>query len=272
MLNILRKSTIFPRAGDSPWSRFWYTYNLEAEEYDREFLQRYQGDMNNTMIFSGLLVAALATFASMTVNDLSPDPNLLMLVLVQNILISVNSTAGTVPQGIPLPAWEGPSVSVVWYQTLLYASLACSLLVALGAVLAAQWLSRYSAVDERGTAEDRCKRRQQKFDGLEAWRFRIFLEALPILLQFSLFLFSVSLCAYMWNQQRIIASVLIALNGLGGLLWAYTVVVSTVYPDSPYDTPLSDLLAQSFKRSSNATASLLRYSRLANTPAGFVGV
>ncbi|KAH8081324.1 hypothetical protein BXZ70DRAFT_876653, partial [Cristinia sonorae] len=51
MLIILRKSTIVSRTGDTPWARFWYTYNLEADEYDKEFLQRYQGDMNNTMIF-----------------------------------------------------------------------------------------------------------------------------------------------------------------------------------------------------------------------------
>ncbi|KAH8091362.1 hypothetical protein BXZ70DRAFT_482641 [Cristinia sonorae] len=200
--------------------------------------------MNTTMIFSGLFTAVTATIASMTVSGLSQDPNVVMQVLLQNILISVNSTSGSIPQGIPLPEWNGPSVSIVWFQTLLYASLVCSLLVALGAVLATQWLSRYRAVDERGTIEDRGKRRQQKFDGLRVWGFRLFLEALPILLQFSLLLFGVSLCAYMWDQQRVIAAVLIFANGVGGLLWLFTLIVSAIYPESPYDTPLSDLLAR----------------------------
>ncbi|KAH8099646.1 hypothetical protein BXZ70DRAFT_1027260 [Cristinia sonorae] len=244
ILVTLRKSTIIPREGETKWVRFWSKYQQEADEYDKEFLERYKSDMNNTMIFSGLLTSALATIAALTVSGLSQDPNLVTQTLLLNMLIVLNSTSGSMPHGFPVPMWDGPSVSIIWFQTLLYTSLVCSLMVALGAVLASQWLSRYSAVDERGTVEDRGKRRQQKFDGLAAWQFRAFLEALPILLQFSLLLFGISLCAFMWGQQRIIAAVLISANGLGGLLWMYSVIVSTIYSGSPYHTPLSDFLAQ----------------------------
>ncbi|KAH8103113.1 hypothetical protein BXZ70DRAFT_772982 [Cristinia sonorae] len=243
ILVTLRQSNIVPRGDETKWVRFWNKYNQEADEYDREFLQRYKEDMNTTMIFSGLFTAVTATIASMTISNLSQDPNLFTQVLLHNIFVSLNHTGEFIHMDIPLSPWTGPSVSVVWSQTFLYASLVCSLLVALGAVLATQWLSRYNAVDERGTVEDRGKRRQQKFDGLKTWYFRTFLEALPILLQFSLLLFGISLCAYMWAQQRAIAAILIFANGLAGLLWLYTVVVSAIYPESPYDTPLSDLLA-----------------------------
>ncbi|KAH8085450.1 hypothetical protein BXZ70DRAFT_561242 [Cristinia sonorae] len=193
ILVTLRKSNIVPREGETKWVRFWHKYNMEADEYDREFLERYRSDMNTTMIFSGLFTAVTATIASITISSLSPDPTVTTNILLLNILISLNHTGDAIPQGMPLPSWDGPSTSTIWFQTFLYASLVCSLLVALGAVLATQWLSRYSAVDDRGTVEDRGKRRQQKFDGLEAWNFRPFLEALPILLQFSLLLFGVSL-------------------------------------------------------------------------------
>ncbi|KAH8085449.1 hypothetical protein BXZ70DRAFT_561331 [Cristinia sonorae] len=255
ILRTLRRSSIVPRDDETKWVRFWNKYTQEADAYDREFLERYRGDMNNTMVFSGLLTAALATVASMTISGLSQDPNDLTHALLQNMLVAIIALNGTsdasLSPSIPTPTWNGPSTSVIWFQTLLYSSLVCSLLVALGAVLALQWLSRYNATEERGTVEDRCKRRQQKFDGLQVWHFRAFLEALPLLLQFSLLLFGVSLCAFMWDQQHIIASVLIAVNGVGGLLWVYTVVVSAIYPDSPYDTPLSDFFQHRVSKSSN---------------------
>ena len=31
--------------------RFWTTYNTAAEEYDEEFLRKYNGDMDTSMIF-----------------------------------------------------------------------------------------------------------------------------------------------------------------------------------------------------------------------------
>ncbi|KAH8106771.1 hypothetical protein BXZ70DRAFT_903609 [Cristinia sonorae] len=189
----------------------------------------------------------------MSISTLSQDPNLVTQTILLNIVLLLNTTDSSMPQGLPMPTWDGPSISIIWAQRFLYLSLVCSLLVALGAVLATQRLSRYRAVDERGTVEDRGKRRQQKFDGLQAWGFRVFLETLPILLQFSLLLFGISICAYMWSQQRVIAGVLIFTNALGALLWLYTVVVSAIYPESPYDTPISNLLA-SKKKTTNDTS------------------
>ncbi|KAH8099500.1 hypothetical protein BXZ70DRAFT_894650 [Cristinia sonorae] len=255
ILVTLRRSNIVPRGDETKWVRFWNKYNQEADEYDREFLERYKEDMSTTMIFSGLFTAVTATIASMSISNLSQDPNLFTQILLHNIFVSLNNTGEFIQMDMPLLPWTGPSKSVIWSQTFLYLSLVCSLLVALGAVLATQWLSRYKAVDERGSVEDRGKRRQQKFDGLQAWGFRIFLEALPLLLQLSLLLFGISLCAYMWSQQRFIAGVLMFVNAFGGLLWVYTVVVSTIYPESPYDTPLSDFLQASAKRARKAATS-----------------
>ncbi|KAH8085448.1 hypothetical protein BXZ70DRAFT_561577 [Cristinia sonorae] len=244
ILVTLRRSNIVPRDGETRWVRFWHKYQTEADDYDREFLARYKEDMSTTMIFSGLFTAVTATVASMTISNLSQDPNLFTQILLHNIFVSLNHTGEFIQMDMPLLAWNGPSKSVVWSQTFLYASLICSLLAALGAVLATQWLSRYSAVDERGTVEDRGRRRQRKYDGLRTWHFRAFLEALPILLQISLLLFGIALCAYLWDQSRAIALVLIVINTVGGLLWLFTLLASSIYPDSPYDTPLSDFLAR----------------------------
>lgn len=47
----LRRSSIVPRDGETKWVRFWHKYQTEADEYDREFLERYKEDMSTTMIF-----------------------------------------------------------------------------------------------------------------------------------------------------------------------------------------------------------------------------
>ncbi|KAH8100425.1 hypothetical protein BXZ70DRAFT_1024450, partial [Cristinia sonorae] len=139
ILVTLRKSNIIPRDGETKWVRFWNKYTQEADDYDREFLERYKNDMNTTMIFSGLFTAVTATIASMTISGLSQDPNIVTQTLLFNMVLLLNRTDDSIPRGIPIPSWDGPSASVIWFQTLLYASLVCSLLVALGAVLATQW-------------------------------------------------------------------------------------------------------------------------------------
>ncbi|TCD61472.1 hypothetical protein EIP91_008389 [Steccherinum ochraceum] len=246
LLATLKRSTIVPQDIVDVWARFWNIYKKEADEYDLEFLSRYREDMNTCMIFAGLFTAVTATVASMTISDLSPDPNQTTQALLLNILLVLNSTSGSPPATFPLPAFNGPPTIVIWYQSLLYASIACSLFAALGAVLGIQWLSRYSSVGERGTLEDRCKERQRKFDGLEAWHLRRVLEALSTLLQLSLFLFAAAVCAYMSTQQTIVAAVLISVMGTGAVFYFSTVGLAVIYRDCPFSTPLSESLREGF--------------------------
>lgn len=172
--------------------------------------------------------------------DLGPDPTVTTHLLLQAVVLSLNGSASTVlPSSSLSPAWNGPSNTVIWVQSLLYASLASSLFAALGALLAKQWLSHYRSVGERGSMETRCMERQRKFASLEAWHFRTVLEALPVLLQLSLLLFGLGLSAYMWSQQRTIALVLIIANGLGALFYFWIVGASLLSSDSPFHTPLS---------------------------------
>lgn len=217
-----------------------------------------------TIAQAGLFSAVTATIASMTIADLKPDPNDTTQALLQNIWLSLNHTDGLSLTPIPLPDWEGPPISVIWVQSFLYASLACSLFAALGAVLGKQWLSRYGGVGERGAVEDRCKDRQRKFDGLRNWHFRRILEALPVLLQLSLLLFALALSAFMWSQQRVVAIVVIAANSIGGLFYLSVMGVSLYSADSPFHTPLSDIIH-------NLTVNIFRLSgkfriQLENSP------
>ena len=174
-------------------------------------------------------------------SNLLPDPNQQTEALLRIIALSINASAvALLPD--PSPVQADPSRTTIWVQCLLYASIVCSLFAALGAVLGKQWLDHYMSVGERGTIETRGMERQRKFAALEAWHFRTILEFLPILLQASLFLFAIALCAFMWDIQRTVAKVLIITNGIGFLLYFVSVVASILFEDCPFQSSLSRII------------------------------
>jgi Family of unknown function (DUF6535) len=111
-----------------------------------------------------------------------------------------------------LPVWIGPSFTTIWIQTLAYMSLSTSLLAAFGAVLAKQqWLGHFKTSRfGRGALNERCQRRQQKLDGLEAWDFSTIIATLPIFLHLSLLFFGIALAANIWTLQHTVAGVIMA--------------------------------------------------------------
>lgn len=56
---LLQYSTIVSRETGDSGARFWNTYKKEAEEYDTDFLGRYNGDMDTSMIFVSSLTTSL---------------------------------------------------------------------------------------------------------------------------------------------------------------------------------------------------------------------
>ncbi|THH27456.1 hypothetical protein EUX98_g6735 [Antrodiella citrinella] len=182
ILDVLQRSKIAPPKADS-WALLWNRYKSLSDEYDDDLVKRYREDMETSSIFAGLFSAVVATVASMTLPTLSADPNIKTQIVLQAILLSLNHTAGNPAEIATSVEWNGPSTSVLWVQSLLYASLACSLFAALASVVGRQWLGKYSSIGEHGTLEDRCRERQRKFDALKMWHFFSVLEAIPVLLQ-----------------------------------------------------------------------------------------
>ncbi|KAG1867663.1 hypothetical protein F4604DRAFT_1584976 [Suillus subluteus] len=244
VLDVLKDSTIASKTGKDDRSRFWGQYKRVAEEYDDEFLERYNGDMDIVLIFSGLFSAVSTTFIVAMESKLSPDPddttNALLTQLVQIGL--GNFTAAGSTAASPASGWS-PSTLNIRIQSIAYASLSFSLLAAFGAVLGKQWLGYYKSHRYgRGSQEERMKRRQEKFDDIVMWYFDAVVQSFPILLQFSLFLFGIALGANMWSQQYTIAWVIIATTVFGFLFYSLTVMAALVSPACPFQTPISTML------------------------------
>ena len=51
IVSTLRSSNIFPRLASDPTLGFWDTYQVEADEHDRELFEKYNGSMDTGLIF-----------------------------------------------------------------------------------------------------------------------------------------------------------------------------------------------------------------------------
>ncbi|KAJ7191242.1 hypothetical protein GGX14DRAFT_407306 [Mycena pura] len=220
---------------------FWNAYKPLADEFDKEFKEKYGTNLDTSLIFAGLFSAVSSAFIIQIQPQLQPDPNVitqgLLMHLVQNI-------TGSVPPGIqvPIPASAGVDSMVIIAQSFLYISLFSTLLAALLAVLAKKWLLHYDSAGERGSIEDRGLERQRKVDGLQCWKFDFVMQIFPLLLQTSLLLFAAALSIYLWTINSVIAAISIGLTSLGVILYILMVLSAIISRDSPYQTSLSAIL------------------------------
>jgi len=129
-----------------------------------------------------------------------------------------------------------------------------SLLAAFVAMLGKQWLNRYLR-HTGGSMVERCGDRQRKFDGLEKWPFRLFIESLPIMLQIALLLLTCGLSRHMWSVNTSVARVVISFTVLGILFYIGIVVAGTSSYECPFQTPAS--IALRHLRDSGATRRFL---------------
>ena len=113
-----------------------------------------------------------------------------------------------------------------------------SLLAAFVAMLGKQWLNRYLR-HAGGSMIERCGDRQRKFDGLNKWPFRLFIESLPIMLQIALVLLTCGLSRYMWSVNTSVARVVISFTVFGFLFYIVIVVAGTSSYECPFQTPVS---------------------------------
>jgi hypothetical protein len=143
------------------------------------------------------------------------------------------------PDAVPDPStWTGPPPEVVITQSLLYASLATSLLAAFLAMLGKQWISWYLR-NRGGSATDKSRDRQLKLDGLRSWHFSVVIECLPVMLQLALLLLGCALSLRLWAVSRAVAGVAITATLLGGIFYSCFTIAATLFYHCPYQTPLS---------------------------------
>ena len=195
-------------------------------------LQRYQ---------AGLFSAVSSAFVIAVQSKLEPDSGGRSEAYLRAIFLSLNRSTAPDEDPTTPPAWSGPPTEIVATSNLLCASLLMSLVAAFIAMLGKQWLNRYLR-HTGGSMAERCGDRQRKFDGLEKWPFRLFVESLPVMLQLALLLLTCGLSRYMWSVNTSVACVVISFTVLGILFYVGIVVAGTSSYECPFQTPASIVL------------------------------
>ena len=240
-------------------ARFYEDYRKVAEGCDKEFVERYDEDLNTTLIFvslcqpfgcthaltvgsqAGLFSAVTSAFIIEVNSQLQPDPNEETAALLRILIYKVDNTTfgDDVP---PVPQWLGPPPMIVQVQAILYASLATSLFSAFLAMLGKQWLNRYISTGVRGGAIECGRDRQRKLNGVITWYFEYVMESLPLMLQAALLLLGCALCQYLWGINITIASVVLCVTSFGLIFYSFIVAAGAASESCPYQTPGSRVL------------------------------
>ena len=190
---------------------------------------------------AGLFSAVTSAFILDVQSQVQPNTGEETAALLRILIYKIDNT--TFGNDTPaLPQWAGPPHAIVQVQSILYASLAASLLSALLAVLGKQWLNRYASTDMRGTAIERTQNRQRKLDGIVAWYFDHVMESLPLMLQIALLLLGCALSRYLWGINIVVAFVVLGVTSFGVAFYIFIVGAGTAFESCPYQTPGARIL------------------------------
>jgi hypothetical protein len=160
-------------------------------------------------------------------------------VMADALIFFINNGANSTRTPYSRAPFSPPSFAVS-VNCLLFASLSSSIVAALASVVSLQWVAEYDAAVSRSgsSPEDRVKRRQFRYGGMEKWKMIEIIAALPVFLYCSLVLFFAGLGQWMWNVQSTVGGVVIGGALLGGVFYLATTLLAVVFPSSPFRAPI----------------------------------
>ncbi|KAG8956184.1 hypothetical protein FRC04_004260 [Tulasnella sp. 424] len=220
-------------------SEFWKRYDRLADITDEKMTSDLSENLDVLLIFAALFSAINTAFISLTMPALSSDPfaetNTLLRLLVTR---ADNNTI--VPAD--LSSAFSPSSNSVIVNCLLYASLSCSLLAAMGAMMAKEWLQSFDRTGQTGPLEEQGRFRQRKYDGVQRWHLESIIQSLPNLLLLSVMLFFAGVSLFLLAANKVVAIVVITFFGGGAVLCGVTIVMGATSPLCPYQSAASRAL------------------------------
>ncbi|KAG8921650.1 hypothetical protein FRC02_012445 [Tulasnella sp. 418] len=227
------------------YADFWDVYNNEADREDNELIESLGGGLDSLLIFAGLFSATNTAFIVESYQDLKQDQSELTNKLLRNVMRTIHQPSSFTQADLLLD-YDGPPSQAIVINMFFFASLCCSLFTAFGAVIGKQWLSHYGTESQLRSSSARGIERQRKYMGLEKWKFKMVVEALPALLQFSLFFFFIGLIDFMWPLNTAVGVLVLLLAILTLLFYVVTLLIGILYPNSPFQTRLTNVLREWF--------------------------
>ncbi|KAF8265177.1 hypothetical protein EI94DRAFT_1444238, partial [Lactarius quietus] len=137
------------------------------------------------------------------------------------------------------PPFSPPSYAI-WVNALWFLSLVISLTCALLATMLQKWARKYLRVTQSYCSPYKRARIRAFFaEGVEKYLLPWVVEALPMLLHISMFLFFVGLVVFLSNVNITIFKLILSWISLCTALYGFITLTPIFCRDSPYHTPLS---------------------------------
>ncbi|TDL22526.1 hypothetical protein BD410DRAFT_788338 [Rickenella mellea] len=229
---------------DDPSDKMWSLYVAEAEKFDKALVESWKGDMEGILIFAGLFSASVTAFIVESYKKLSPDSGDITVALLTQIssqLVAIsNGTNLNISSPSPANVLFRPTASVVSVNILWFLSLSLGLLCALSATMVQQCARNYlQLVERRPTPSKRARIRAYLYGGIETFKMRAVIEAIPTLLHVSLFLFIIGLVQFLFPINHHIALIMLIVSTVVGSLYATVTFLPIRFKNCPFQTPLS---------------------------------
>ncbi|KAF9011045.1 hypothetical protein BDQ17DRAFT_861489 [Cyathus striatus] len=228
---------------NDPSAKFWSLYLSKSEKCDNALIQNWKGDMDSILIFAGLFSASVTAFIIESYKTLSPDPTGASLAILTRISQQLEQGTNAITlQPLPQIGNFSPTKSSLACNILWFLSLSFSLACALSATLVEQWARHYiHATDSKPHPQDRARISAFLFQGLKKHRVFAVVEAIPIFLHLSLFLFFAGLVFFLYPVNVIISFSVLGILVICCILYILVTFSPIIHLDSPYRTPASML-------------------------------
>ncbi|KAG8780263.1 hypothetical protein FRC16_003186, partial [Serendipita sp. 398] len=235
-------------------------YCNEAYAVDNESVEDWTSSLQMLLTFAAIFSAVLVTLIVDSKSLLKQDST---DVLVDAVIFLMNDLANGTHRPYTPPKFQ-PSARSMLVNCFFVASLCLSIATALGAVLAMQWVTDYSAVTGRAgsTPEERVKRRHFRYQGSQDWNMDTIIGALPLALHLSVLLFFVGSTVWMWDVHRSIFGVVVLCGVLAVLFYIATTTLAIFCPSCPYRTPLASWIYVLFHLVVTFSGRLFRLTKL----------
>ena len=150
------------------------------------------------------------------------------------------------PNGIYIPPTpypqSSPSLAIILVNCFWLLSLVLSISAALTATLVQQWARRYTQLPQIPTVpSERARVRAYLFLGISRYRMSRAVEAAPVLLHLSVFLFFAGLVIYFFTIFKAVAIVVSVAVGFFGFVYFILTVLPCIDHCCPYRTPVSSI-------------------------------
>ncbi|KAF7367985.1 hypothetical protein MSAN_00864200 [Mycena sanguinolenta] len=230
-------------------TKLWSFYVSQAERYDKALVEGWRSDMDALLIFAGLFSASLTAFLIESYKTLSPDQGAIAISILAQISSQLHGGSNVSAVDVTSLMNVRPTSASLVCNTLWFLSLGFSLVCALMATLVEQWARHFIHSSEmKQSPITRARIFAYLYYGVERFGMYALVQFIPLLLHISLVLFFAGLVAFLLPINTAVGALAAAMLGSISVAYLYLTFLPMFSSDSPYRTPLSNIVWGIFRQ------------------------